>query len=145
MAVITTHKDLVVWQKSVALASKVYAATRRLPSDERADLGRELRSAAIAIASNIAEGSARRARTEFLQSLYVARGCLSQIETQVMVAADQGLIDERDALLDEIAAVGRLLNGLIRSLMAESRVAHAKACLPATTACHPPHPPRTGT
>lgn len=145
MAAITSHKDLIVWQKSVALAGKVYAATRRLPSDEREGIGRELRCTAIAVASSIAEGSARRSRAEFVQFLYVARGSLSQIETQVMIAADQGLIDGREVLLDEIAAVGRLLTGLVRSLAAERSSAHARACLPPTTVGRPPHPPRTDT
>ena len=80
-----------------------------------------------------------------MQFLYVARGSLSQIETQVLIAVDQGLFDEREALLDEIAAVGRLLTGLILSLAAESRSAHARACLPPTTASRPPHPTQTGT
>ena len=130
MATLNSHKDLIVWRKSVSLASKVYAATRLLPSDERFGLNQQLRRAAVSIASNIAEGSARSSRVEFIQFLHVARGSLSEIETQVMIAVDQGFMKEAESPLAEIAEVGRLLNGLIRSLASASKAAHAKACAP---------------
>lgn len=128
MGTITSHKGLFVWQRSIALASKVYAATRLLPSEERFGLNQQLRRAAISIASNIAEGSARRSRAEFIQFLHVARGSLSQIETQVLIAADQGLIGQHESLVDDIAEIGRLLDALIRSINSASRIAHANAC-----------------
>lgn len=128
MDVIKSHKDLAVWQKSIALAGKVYAATRMLPSEERPGLHRQLRRAAVCVASSIAEGSARRSRAEFLQFLHVAQGALSEVETQMMIAIDQGFIENSASPIGEIAEVGRLLNGLIRSLASASRTAHAKAC-----------------
>jgi four helix bundle protein len=130
MADLNSHKDLIVWRKSVSLASKVYAATRLLPSEERFGLNQQLRRAAISIASNIAEGSARSSRAEFIQFLHLARGSLSEIETQVMIAVDQGFIKESESPFAEIAEVGRLLNGLIRSLASANRTAHARACAP---------------
>jgi four helix bundle protein len=127
---ITSHKDLVVWQKSIALASKVYAATRQLPSDERFGLVQQLRRAAVSIPSNIAEGSARRTRAEFLHYLHIARGSLSEVETQIMIAIDQGFIRKSDPYLKDVADVGCLINGMIRSIAASNRAAHAKACAP---------------
>jgi four helix bundle protein len=124
---IITHKDLIVWQKSIALACKVYAATRTLPREERFGLSSQLRRAAVSIPSNIAEGSARRSRAEFMQFLHIARGSLSEIETQALIAADQGFL-QSPSLLEDISEVGRLLNGLLRSLSAASRTAHARAC-----------------
>src|SRR5262245_32459241 len=75
-----SHKDLPVWQQSLALAGKVYAATRSLPSDERFTLDQQLRRSALAIASNIAEGWARGTRTAFLLHLYSARGALLEVD-----------------------------------------------------------------
>jgi four helix bundle protein len=128
METVTSHKDLIVWQKSITLASKVYAATRRLPTGERYGLTQQLRRAAVSIPSNIAEGSARRSRAEFVQFLHIARGSLSEIETQVMIAVNQGYMSTDESPLRDIAEVGRLLNGLIRSLASAGRSAHAKAC-----------------
>jgi len=125
---IVSHKDLVVWQKSVALACRVYAGTRLLPRDERFGLISQLRRAAVSIPSNIAEGSARRSRAEFIQYLHISRGSVAELETQYLIASRLALLSDAPATLDDIAEVGRLLNGLIRSLAVSSRAAHAKAC-----------------
>lgn len=127
---IVTHKDLIVWQKAVALACKVYAATRQLPRDERFGLRTQLRCAAISVASRIAEGSASHNRGQFVQSLYASRSSLSELETLYLIARQLAPLDGTSATLEEIAEVGRLLNGLIRSLVSQSRAAHAKACTP---------------
>jgi four helix bundle protein len=130
MDAIKSHKDLVVWQKAVVLAGKVYAATRLLPRSERYGLNQQLRRAAVSIASNIAEGAARRSRAEFLQFLHIARGSVSEIETQTMIAIGQGYFEATTQLPEDIAEVARLLNGLIRSLSAVNQTAHARACAP---------------
>jgi four helix bundle protein len=127
---IETHKDLIVWQKAIKLAGKVYAATRQLPSEERYGLNSHLRRAAVSIPSNIAEGAARKGRADFLQFLHVARGSLSELETQMMIAVQQALISADVAALEDIAEVGRLLNGLIGKLLNSDREAHANACSP---------------
>ncbi|GFE82001.1 four helix bundle protein [Steroidobacter agaridevorans] len=127
---IVSHKDLVVWQKAVALACKVYAASRSLPRDGRFGLQRQLRRTAVAVASRIAEGSASPSRTQFVQFLRASRCSLSELETLYEIASRLAPSNDTSARLEEIAEVGRLLNGLIRSLVSSSRAAHAKACAP---------------
>lgn len=124
----SSHKDLIVWQKAVALASKVYAATRQFPTEEQFGLNQELRRAAVAIASHIAEGAARRSGVDFLHCLHRARSALSELETHIMIAHDQGLLRNTDLSANDPAAVGALLNGLISSLGQARQAAHAKAC-----------------
>jgi four helix bundle protein len=113
---IASHKDLVVWKRSVELASRVYGATVSLPSEEGDGLKRELRRSAVSIPSHIAEGSARRSRTEFVQFLHMARGSLSELETRLLIAQKQALVADCGSLLEEITHMGQLLNGLLRSL-----------------------------
>ena len=113
---IRSHKDLQVWQKSICLAGKVYEATREFPESERWGLTAQTRRAAVSIASNIAEGSARGGRAELLHFLHIARGSLSELETQVLIAVNQRMLESPTALQNDICEVGRLLNGLIRSL-----------------------------
>ena len=127
---IESHKDLIVWQKAIKLAGRIYTATRQLPSEERFGLNSQLRRAAVSIPSNIAEGAARRNRAEFLQFLHIARGSLSELETQMMIALEQELVTPETTALDDIAEVGRLLNGLISKLRSSHREAHANACSP---------------
>jgi four helix bundle protein len=127
---IFSHKDLLVWQKSVALACKVYAASRLLPRDERFGLQSQLRRTAVAVASRIAEGSTSQSRTQFVQLLHAARCSLSEVETKSLIARRRAPANDTAATLEEIAEVGRLLNGLIRGLVSSNRAAHAKACAP---------------
>jgi four helix bundle protein len=127
---IVSHKDLIVWQKSVALACKVYAASRLLPRDERLGLQSQLRRSAVAVASRIAEGAASQNRARFVQSLLASRCALSELETQYLIASRLAPGDQTHTTQEEIAEVGRLLNGLIRSLVSSDRAAHAKACAP---------------
>jgi four helix bundle protein len=127
---IISHKDLIVWQKSVALACKVYAASRSLPRDERFGLQRQLRQTAVAVASRIAEGSASQSRTQFVQCLHASRCSLAELETQYLIASRLAPGNDTAATLEEITEVGRLLNGLIRSLVSQTRAAHATACAP---------------
>jgi four helix bundle protein len=145
MSTIVSHKDLVVWQKAISLACRVYAGSARLPRHERSGLQRQLRRAAVCVASQIAEGHARCSRAEFIQCLHTARSALAQLETQYTIADRQQWLTDTHATLEEIAAVARLLNGLIRSLVSSDRAAHAKACAPAITTAHPPRPARTHT
>lgn len=134
---IVSHKDLIVWQKAIKLAGRVYAATKQLPSDERYGLSSQLRKAAVSIPSNIAEGAARKNRAEFLQFLHVTRGSLSELETQMLIAVQQQFVDSNTAALEDIAEVGRLLNGLITKLQSSRREAHANACSPLAVARGP--------
>ena len=77
-----------------------------------------LHCAAVSVPSNIAEGQGRLTVGEFKQFLGHARGSSFEVETQVMIAGNLGLIKEEKGkhLRELIDDVGRLLNGLIRSL-----------------------------
>jgi four helix bundle protein len=116
MGAISSHKDLIVWQKSISLASKVYSATNSLPDHERYGLSSQMRRSALSIASNIAEGAGRAGRGEYIQFLSIARGSLAELETQICISGNLRLIDEKLRLEEEAAEVGRLLTALIRKL-----------------------------
>jgi four helix bundle protein len=114
---VTTHKDLVVWRKSIDLASKVYSATNRLPDAEKHGLQAQMRRSAVSVASNIAEGAGRTGRAEYIRFLNIARGSLTELETQVYIISDLRLLEDRELRLKEdVAEVGRLLTSLIQKL-----------------------------
>jgi len=126
----TRHEDLAAWRHSIALAAKVYAATRHLPSDEPLGLVRELRRAALSVPSSIAEGAAGERRAEFVHCLQAARGALAQLHSQLVIAGAQELIDAAASPLAELNEVARDLDGLIRHVRASALAAHARACAP---------------
>jgi four helix bundle protein len=118
---IRSFQDLVVWQRGIELVEQVYKMTTTFPKDEVFGLRSQLRRAAVSIPSNIAEGQARHSTKEFLNFLSIARGSLAELETQLIIAGRLAYLkeEERTELLQRTAEVGRLLNGLIKSLQTD--------------------------
>jgi len=83
---VKSYKDLIVWQKAMDLVETVYKATKEFPKDELYSLTNQLRRAAVSIPSNIAEGHARNSTAEFKNFLYIAKGSLAEVETQLLIA-----------------------------------------------------------
>lgn len=113
---IKTFRDLIAWQKSMALAKAIYLVTRALPDTERFGLMTQMRRAAVSIPSNIAEGHGRQSTTEYIRYLKVARASLMELQTQVILAVDLELIQPIRTLDEILAETDRVLQGLIRSM-----------------------------
>jgi four helix bundle protein len=119
--ILQSYRDLVVWKKSMTLVLDVYRSTQTFPKPETYGLVAQLRRAAVSIPSNIAEGQARLSTAEFKQSLGHARGSLMEVETQILISQELGYLehDQSEKLLNASAEVGRILNGLLNSLVRE--------------------------
>ena len=115
---VKSHKDLDVWKKSVALSVSIYEVTRLFPREELYAMSNQMRRAAVSIASNIAEGAARRTDKDFIHFLHIALGSASELDTQVEIAHKVGFINKEksDGLGNIIGEVSRMLYGLIRSV-----------------------------
>jgi four helix bundle protein len=90
-----SHKDLLLWRKSMDLAVAIHRVSRSLPRAEMFGLVAQLNRAAVSVPSNIAEGSARRTTKEFVAFLHVARGSLAEVETQLMLARRVGYLEAK--------------------------------------------------
>ena len=110
-----SYRDLIAWQKSMDLVEEVYLGSRHFPDDERFGLTSQIRRAAVSIPSNIAEGHSR-STADFLRFLSIARGSLSEVETQWQTTQRLGYVEKSTPLLQRTEELGRILNGLIRSL-----------------------------
>ncbi len=115
---VTHYKQLTAWQKAMVLVKDIYEVTADFPKEEKFGLVSQLRRAAVSIPSNVAEGQGRATPGEFAQFLGHARGSLYEVETQLLIASELGYVNNpnMEQLDDEIQEVGRLLNGLIRSI-----------------------------
>jgi len=112
------YRDLVVWQKGIALAREIYILTTKLPSDEKFGLVSQMRRAAVSVPSNIAEGQARRTTGEFVQFISHAEGSVAELDTQLTLCEQLKLLSPTEcqsaaSLLDELR---RMLNSLRRKL-----------------------------
>jgi len=110
------HKELIVWQKAMEMVTEIYRLTRNFPKEEMYGLVSQMRRAAVSIPSNIAEGQGRQSKGEFRQFLGIARGSYAELETQIEIAKNLGFLTIPNPIDDQLAEVGRLLNGLIKSL-----------------------------
>jgi four helix bundle protein len=111
------HKKLEAWKKSIQLVVCVYEATRGFPREEQYGLISQMRRAVLSVPSNIVEGAGRGSMGSFKNSLQIARGSLSEPDTQVEVAYRLGYLDQERVgqLTEAIEEVTRILNGLVRS------------------------------
>jgi len=114
---VRNYRDLVAWQRAMALAELVYRVTKRFPSDERFALTAQLRRAAVSIPSNIAEGHGVHSDRTLRRHPAIALGSLCEMETQIQLAGRLDYADavEVDALLAASREVARLISGLSRA------------------------------
>jgi four helix bundle protein len=115
---VRSYQDLMAWQKAMDLVTEIYQASHKFPREEIFALTSQLRRAAVSVPSNIAEGQGRSSRKEFIYFLGNAKGSLSEVETQVLIAHKLGYIGDEvlKALLNLSAEAGRILNGLLAAL-----------------------------
>lgn len=111
------HKQLAVWDKSLQLIKEVYKITSRLPNEEKYVLTSQLRRASISVASNIAEGAARRSVLERRRFYEVSRSSSVEIDTQIEICKLLEYFNENDLLnLDsELNNVFALLTAMIKN------------------------------
>ena len=110
------HYDLDAWKLSMELVRNIYELTQSFPKQEMFGLTSQMRRAAVSIPSNIAEGAARTGSKEFAQYLNIARGSLSELETQLLISADLGYIKKTDAIFAAVDRVSRLITGLHKTV-----------------------------
>jgi four helix bundle protein len=111
-----THKDLIVWQKSMNLVTLVYKLTTQFSKEEIYGLTSQMRRAAVSIPSNIAEGHGRFSDKELIRFLFISLGSSAELETQLIIANNLGFLNEGDfKQLQELNnEVIKMLSALIR-------------------------------
>jgi len=112
------YKDLLVWQKAAELSVLIYELTDSFPKSELFGITSQMRRSSISIPSNIAEGSKRGTKKDFLYFLGISIGSGAELETQIYIAKRLPFgknlsFQKAEDLLDEIM---KMLNGLSHSL-----------------------------
>ena len=109
-------RNLIVWQKAKNLAVAIYRLTTNSPLAKDFSLRDQLRRAAVSIPSNIAEGDERDTNRDSIRFLYIAKGSLAEVRTQLEIAREAGLVLQSDHELIEkaCAEIGRMLGALIK-------------------------------
>ncbi len=102
----------------MTLVEEIYGLSKRFPADERFGLTSQLRRAAISIPSNIGEGARRKKVRVRLNHLDIALGSQGEVDVQLELAQRLGFCSaaDRTRIQERVDRIGRMLNGLIKSL-----------------------------
>ena len=113
-----SYKDLIVWQKACEVAIIVYEITENFPRQELFGLASQMQRASVSVASNIAEGSKRGTKKDFINFLRIAQGSLAELETQISILKkiSFGKSIPVENIVQSIDGTNRLLSALIISL-----------------------------
>src|SRR4030043_1279947 len=110
---IRSFTDLETWKQSHKLAVLIYKITKLFPKEEMFSLINQMRRCSISISSNVAEGFSRQSKKEKIQFYFTAKGSLTELQNQLLLAKDVGYLSKRD--FDECAqqtiSVYKLFNG----------------------------------
>ena len=111
-------KKLRVWNLAHALSMRVIRALPERRARAVPGLRAQAIRAATSVAANIAEGCAHATRQRFLQFLEIALGSLNELEGDLLVARDAGVIDSATYvdLQADLVLVRRMLLSLMRTV-----------------------------
>jgi len=113
--VIKTYRDLLVWQKSMALVTEIYSSLRSLPTDEIYGLSSQIKRSAVSVPSNIAEGYGRGSKNDYTRYLRIARGSLYELQTQLEICVNLNFLAENIVtdMTEKSREIERMLSSLI--------------------------------
>ncbi|GAB6270117.1 hypothetical protein DS62_10685 [Smithella sp. SC_K08D17] len=110
------YRDLLVWQKSMALIKEVYALADKLPKSEEYNLKQQLKRAVVSVSLNVAEGKNRRTAKDFINFLNISSGSLAETEAILMICSELELLHVPEDVLTHIEELSKMLNSLITSI-----------------------------
>lgn len=114
---VRSFTDLIAWQEGHKLLLMIYAIVEKFPSNEKFELSGQLRSAAVSVTSNIAEGFRRNTAKDKRNFYTMSLGSITEIQNQLIIARDLGFINQTtfESTHRQSGFVSKLVQGLIRT------------------------------
>lgn len=115
---IRSFKDLHAWRQAHDLVVHTYKLTKGFPRDELFGIVNQMRRAAVSVPSNIAEGFTRNSNKEKAQFYAIAKGSLTELESQFLISRDLGYISGPDfnSIQDRMYQLGKIITGLVKAI-----------------------------
>ena len=111
------HVKLEAWKFAMDLVEEVYRVTSMFPPQEQYGLVSQMRRAAVSIPSNLAEGAGRDGNREFSRFLSIARGSLSELDTQYQIAVRLGYAQPEQSHFEHLLErTSKLIFGLHKKM-----------------------------
>ena len=115
---VKTHRDLLIWQKSMDLVTDVYSAVEDFPDYEKFGITSQIRRSSVSIPANIAEGFGRNSQKDFKRFLQISMGSLFELQTELEVSKNLSYLSQQhfDNLYEDTREVERMLSSFIRTI-----------------------------
>ena len=115
---VRSHKDLLVWQKGMALAVIAYDLAKKMPKTGQYGLTGQLLRAVVSVPANIAEGNGRKSRKDYARFISIALGSIAEVDTLLLISVQTKVLklDVVSPALDLADEIGRMLNSLHQKL-----------------------------
>lgn len=116
---ITSFEDLIIWQKAQELAEKIYKlADSNSFIVKDFSLKDQLKSAALSISDNIAEGFEYNNNADFNRFLRIAKGSCGEIRNKLLFIRRMKFIEDTIAftLCDEAKILGSQIGELMKKV-----------------------------
>jgi four helix bundle protein len=106
--------DLMAWKNAYDLSLVTYKVTGSFPKSELFGLTSQMRRSAVSVCSNIAEGFGRYGVKEKDQFYSIAKGSLTELEGQYLVAGGVGYVNSVDLhkIMVTLEEAQKVLSGL---------------------------------
>ena len=113
------YSNLLVWQKSHALAVRVDEAIERCKRRDRSGVSSQARRAALSIPTNIAEGCGRGSDRDFARFVHIAIGSTNELEYHLQFMAARHLIalSDSEKMRNQVREIRKMLFGLLKKLL----------------------------
>lgn len=118
MAVYSSFEDLPVWKQAKDLAVLIYKITGEYKLKKDRGLVEQIRKAVLSISNSIAEGFDRSSEKEFIKFLYIAKGSVSEVRSQLLICNELGYLDKdvSEKFLEQTRSLTKQIGGLISFL-----------------------------
>ncbi len=112
-------EKLQVWQDARNFTVFIYKLTADFPSEEKFGLVSQVRRACISIASNIAEGSARKSAKDQANFYQMAYSSALEVLNQLIISSDLKFLSDDDLIVcrEKIESISIKLNALRNSIL----------------------------
>ena len=116
--IMNSYRDLLIWQRGMALVTYVYSLTKLFPKDEQYSITSQIRRSAVSIPSNIAEGFGGHHKQDYLRFLEIARGSLYELQTQLEISKNVNYLNKEELTktIEMCNELEKMLNSFIKTI-----------------------------
>ena len=116
--IVKTFRDLLIWQKAMALVTNCYTISANFPKEEQFGLTSQLRRCSISIPSNISEGFGRGTKKDYYRFLTISLGSLFEFQTQIEIAHNLNYItlENFNKLYEDSRELERILTSFMKKV-----------------------------